>query len=309
MRKRRQLFSALMALCFAIMSITKFANANAEWFPNRSGFLLPDFIDPEEDEKEGYIGRVISEENDLYTYVFEKADGSHTMRVFGQPVKYIADDGEIRDISLGIRQNKSGGFVSADHEIITTFANYMSGGVSLDYADISISLFPQALTEHDPEAILSDDGKVVTYQVDDATSYTYVLTGAGFKEDIIVNEYTGQTDYEFILQTNGLSLGEEYGSFYLSDSDGAIKAIIGDAILFSENDQENSIEKMSVDTIITNSVYLITISIDPDHIENVEYPIHIDPTIEINYSNNGSGAIEDVTINNNTTFSLLMILL
>ena len=33
------------------------------------------------------------------------------------------------------------------------------------------------------------------------------------------------------------------------------------------------------------------------------YPIRIDPTIEIKYSNNGAGAIEDITISTNTNFS------
>lgn len=43
----------------------------------------------------------------------------------------------------------------------------------------------------------------------------------------------------------------------------------------------------------------MTIHIDADYLldEATVYPIRIDPTIEINYSANGAGAIEDVTIN------------
>jgi len=40
----------------------------------------------------------------------------------------------------------------------------------------------------------------------------------GFKEDIVVNEYTGQTEYTFKLYINGLTLVKENGPYFLTDS-------------------------------------------------------------------------------------------
>ncbi len=49
----------------------------------------------------------------------------------------------------------------------------------------------------------------------------------------------------------------------------------------------------------------MTVIVDPEFLsdENTAYPIRIDPTIEICYDSNGSGAIEDVTINSLDTSS------
>lgn len=68
-------------------------------------------------------------------------------------------------------------------------------------------------------ATLIDD-KTIGYQLDERTSLEYSLTYTGFKEDIVVSEYTGQTEYEFTLLTEGLTLEEIDGSYYLTDENG-----------------------------------------------------------------------------------------
>lgn len=69
--------------------------------------------------------------------------------------------------------------------------------------------------------------------MDNKTSLEYSLTYTGFKEDIVVSEYTGQTEYEFTLLTEGLALEKIDGSYYLVDEKGEIKANIGDVIIFT----------------------------------------------------------------------------
>ena len=64
------------------------------------------------------------------------------MRIYSHPVKYVAEDGSIRDISLDIEAKNGGGFVTADHEIITTFESKLTEGVSLEYNDIELTLVP-----------------------------------------------------------------------------------------------------------------------------------------------------------------------
>lgn len=76
-------------------------------------FIIPDIISTEEADREGYIGRVYEEENNLSTFVFKNSDGSHTMKVFGHPVKYEDENGKINDISLRLSENGDGSFSTA----------------------------------------------------------------------------------------------------------------------------------------------------------------------------------------------------
>ncbi len=268
-----------------------------------SGFELPDIVDEAEADANDYIGRVKAEEKDLNTFVFANGDGTNTMRIYSHPVKYVAEDGTVRDISLDVEAKVGGGFVTADHEIITTFERELTDGINLEYNNVDITLVPELGTV-EPIATLSNDGKVVTYEMNDVTSFVYELTYAGFKEDIVVDEYTGQTEYEFTLYTNGLALVEEYGSYFLTDSQGNVKATIGDIIVFTADERNNTMGSMTYETVVANQEYVLTIHLDAAYLadDDTVYPIRIDPTIEINYDNNGAGAIEDVTINELATF-------
>ena len=308
MKRSHKLLSLILTICIAMSMLTGFAPANAVADSTATGsevFELPDIVDSVEVKENDYIGRVEAEEKDLYTFVFANGDGTNTMRIYSHPVKYVADDGSIRDISLDIEAKRGGGFVTADHEIVTTFESKLTDGITLEYNDVEIMLVPALGLGTMPTAELSTDGKVVTYEMNDITSFVYELTYAGFKEDIVVEEYTGQTEYEFTLYTNGLTLCQEYGSYYLADAEGNVEATIGDIIVFTADERNNTMGSMTYETVRANQEYVLTIHLDAEYLadEDTVYPIRIDPTIEINYDNNGAGAIEDVTINQNSTFS------
>ena len=261
----------------------------------------PDIITAAEIAQNGYIGRVKSHEKNLYTLVFRNSDGTNTKKIYSHPVKYVDDTGVVRDISLEIGQNKDGSFSTANHEIITTFEKNPLNGITLDYEDISIKMVPALTGNKVPAAAISSDNKKITYSLDSSTSYVYELTYTGYKEDIVVKKYTGQTEYMFKLYTNGLTLTKINETYCLTDSDGEIKAIIGDVIIFTADERNNTFGSITYQTVRQNQEYNITIHVDADYLRDPRtvYPIRIDPTIEIRYSNNGAGAIEDVTLNSN----------
>lgn len=308
MKRTYKLLSLILTICVAMSILTGFApvsKVTESKAVDSKAFKLPDIVESAEAIQNGYIGRVEAAEKDLYTFVFANGDGTNTMRVYSHPVKYITDDGAVRDITLDIEAKTGGGFVTADHEIITTFKNKLTEGISLEYDDVEIMLMPKLGLGVEATAALSSDGKVVSYEMNDITSFVYKLTYAGFKEDIVVEEYSGQSEYEFTLFTNGLTLCEEYGSYYLADAEGNAKATIGDIIVFTADERNNTMGTMTYETIHANQEYVLTIHLDADYLkdEKTVYPIRIDPTIEIKYDNNGAGAIEDVTINQKTTYS------
>lgn len=277
--------------CFAVGSTTPDTNNEEEKFE------IPDIVSVAEVERYGYIARDKEAEEDLNTFVFKNADGTNTMRVYSHPVKYIDETGKTNDISLDISPNFNGSFVSSQHPVQTLFEKRLSDGIRLSYNDIDITMIPEI--NDDITVSLTEDTKKVEYVADENTSYVYGLTYGGFKEDIVVSEYTGQTEYDFTIYTNGLALAENDGSYFLKGEDDVIKATIGDIIIFTADEKNNSTGSMSYVTIEEKEEYVVTIHLDNEYLqdENTAYPIRIDPTIEVNYSNNGSGAIEDVTIN------------
>ena len=262
--------------------------------------LLPDIV-KEDINASQFIGRSPAKETNLNTFVFKNQDGTQTMKVYSHPVKYIDEKGKVQDISTDIKLNANGTFETKANSIKTTFSKVLKDGITLKHDMVNIRLVSDKLSN----AKLSEDNKIVSYVYDDKTTLEYSLTYTGFKEDIIVNEYTGQTEYEFTLHTNGLTLVKENGSYFLKDSKNNIKATIGDIIIFTADERNNTFGDMTHETIIANQEYVITIHVDSAYLKDskTKYPIRIDPTIEINYDEDGAGAIEDVTLNQNTTYA------
>ncbi len=171
------MLSLLLSLCLVFGMFSGFATvAKAETVPSSAEpYTAPAIIDPEETAEKQYVGRVEEAETNLNTFVFQNADGTNTLRLFSYPVKYLAADGKIRDISLDIQAKSGGGFVTKDHEIITTFEKRLADGISLAYEDVNLRLVP-ALSGTNPAAALSKDGKTVSYIKDAKTAFVYQLT-------------------------------------------------------------------------------------------------------------------------------------
>lgn len=221
------------------------------------------------------------------------------MRVYSHPVKYTDKDGNIKDITLDIQSRTGGGFETKDNRIKTTFGKKLSDGIRLQHEKVDVKLIPANLQSL---ATLSADSKMVSYVLDEKTTLEYSLTYTGFKEDIVVSEYTGQTEYTFLLYTNGLTVKEEMGSHYLADSEGNRKANIGDIIIFTADERNNTLGELTYTEVKPNQIYLLTIHIDAEYLadEDTVYPIRIDPTLEV--TDSASAPIEDVTVYTGTSY-------
>jgi uncharacterized protein YjdB len=275
--------------------------------------LLPSIISQEEVQQNQYIGRVRAEEENLNTLVFKNADGTNTMRIFNHPVKYVDTDGTVKDISLKL-ESTSNGFQPAAHNIATTFANQLSDGIRMRYEDIDLLLIPvmqssSSATQTAPMALasLSTNRETVSYPFGVNTTLEYTLTYTGYKEDIVVSQYTGQTEYNFLLQTDGLipEMDTE-GGWILKDSDGNPRASLGDIIIFTADERNNTLGRLTVETIKANQIYLLTIHVDSDWLSDPDtvYPIRIDPAMDVINTSDGSNAIEDLTLNSNAGSSM-----
>jgi len=280
---------------------------------------VPEIVGYEKALQEKHILRLYDEEgDDLNKVVFLNKDGTRTLYLYDHPVKYLDSSGAVRDVSLDIASEASG-FRTAAGNAVTTFSAKLSDGISLSGNGVNVEMVPvmsktvpqtgkvtadatvQPVTQHIAQRI---DSKTIQYPYDSKTTIEYSLTYTGFKEDIVVSEYTGQTEYPFLLYTNGCALTEIDGSYYLTDDEGNIKATIGDIIIFTADERNNTFGQIVPTTIVENEQYLLTIVVDADYLadEKTVYPIRIDPTVEINYASNSSG-IQDVTVSAATTYS------
>ncbi len=262
-------------------------------------FVLPDIINPKEAEELGIKSRAYDKESNLYTFVFDNNDGTSTMKVFNHPVKYYDENGDIKDISLRLTETKNGSYKTADNSIITTFPQKLSDGIDLVYDEVNVSMKP--LVDDNIIAECDDTLRKVSYQADENTSYEYQLTYSGYKEDIVVKQYTGQTEYDFILYTNGLTLREDEGTLRLLDSKGVSAAEIGDIIIYSADHKNNTLGSITYETVKESEEYTLQVHISDDYLrdENTLYPIKIDPYIYVNYAASGIDGINDSTICSN----------
>jgi RHS repeat-associated protein len=314
-RKSVKLISVLLTLATLIVSLplTVFAQQNepveqiVQELPALEQNDVPEQLNYEELVEQGYIQRLYNEEQDLYSYLFGNEDGTKTRFYYQYPVKYIDENGIIRDKSLGIVSKFVNGverFVSRDSDIAVTFHNSLAQGVELAYKELSLSMIPETtgLTLLPMLADLSDDGKSVRYTLDEATYIDYSLTHTGIKEDIVVTEYTGRTSYSFLLSTGGLSVAQnEYGEYVLVDNNEEVQASLGDVLIFTADERNNTFGSMRVEQLKKDHLYRLIIEVDADWLadEKTVYPITIDPTISITVANTTYGTIEDCVIGSN----------
>lgn len=273
---------------------------------------IPDAVGTQAAYERTHIERLYAEEEDsLNNVIFKNADGTNTMYLFDYPVKYVDDYGRINDISLEIAPDiaRPGYYKNVAHSLQTTFSQNAADGINLSDDNVSITLIPLGASSVDSGAIALQstaaqvNNKTVSYTYNNKTTLEYSLTYRGFKEDIVVKEYTGQTEYHFTLLTGGLTLKKIGETFCLTDQHNNIRATIGDIIIFTADEKNNTFGRLTFETVKAMQEYRMTIHVDGDYLrdENTAYPIRIDPTIELNYTNYGAGAIHDVTLNSNYT--------
>lgn len=297
MKAQLKTISLSLALLLSLSLILAPPPALAASEPDKPSRLTPEEVRAELAETRGQ--RIPEEEFDLYSKVFSNGDGTNTLTSYSHPVKYVDEKGEIRDISLKLKEEKDGGFRTEQSNILLELPERLSGGIALSHGGVGITMIPKDAEEKDAAGLLSKDRETVTYRIDEQTAYQYALSYTGLREVIEVASYTGRTEYAFTLRTGGLSLREERGgSFALYDKAGARKAALGDVIVFSADERNNTFGAMRAETVRENEEYTVTLLLDPDYLadERTVYPIRIDPDVTL--PDTSVGTIEDVTVNN-----------
>lgn len=259
---------------------------------------IPEQLDVEELKAQGFSARVKSEETDLSDIVLEKNDGTRALYIFDSPVKYISDDGDVIDKSNKVIKNGSA-FKSESNDIEVTLPLSLSSGITVDDEELNLSMRP--ISNNNLVRVLSVGKKSgeesVKYEdvFDEYTDVEYTYTYDGVKEDIILEKYNGINKFDFELLTNGLELCEDKGVLLLKDNNGNVQAVIGEIVVFSADNKNNTMGKYQIIEKEKNNYYVISVTVDNEYLksEKTKYPVIIDPSIKSNVDNNG---IEDMQV-------------
>ena len=259
-------------------------------------------LEPQDTTRIEHVARLHDEET-LDTHVYLNNDGSRTLYFYDHPVQYLDAQGKRRDISLDIVDTTDAKypFRTKANSVVTSFPASLSDGIKLSGNGVDLRLAARLpIGAGKNQAVRRLDSQTVSYTYDANTTIEYSLTYTGFKEDIVVNSYTGQTEYSFTLYTNGLILTKIADSYYLTDDAGTIRASIGEVIVFTADERNNALGQMRVETIEHKQQYSLTIVLNPEYLADPKtvYPIRIDPTITLNYASEAN-AVADVNIHSN----------
>lgn len=187
--------------------------------------------------------------------------------------------------SLLVDDESSESFVSNPSDIKTSFSKNLEDGITLEFEDTQLTMLPIFVDLDKYEGALSEDSKNVVYDCGESVSLDYELTYTGFKENIILDQYSGISKFDFLLNTNGLKLTlNSENELKLYDENENQATTIGDIIIY-DSDNNISFGNLSFEEIDQNNEYIISVNVDSDFLTSPDtiYPVYVDPTIEIDY--------------------------
>lgn len=237
----------------------------------------------------------LTELEDLNTYVFANADGTRSIYIMHENVKYVDENGTVieKDISL---KSKTGGFGIVQSNVGLLIPNNPVQGINLEYSGFAIKLIPQGLT-NTVSATQSDNSVVYDKAYGENTKLIYTPMLSGVKEDIVLSEYTANATYAFILETDGLTVYRDDNGYYLAHDAKAEPIFFLGNILIYDAVGKPAVGTLTVKTLTDSQKYLLTVTANDDFLSDhsTVYPVTIDPSITVSDSTT-SGSIIDAPI-------------
>jgi len=266
----------------------------AEEYADELSCRITDYVDKAQFESQNYAFRVEQDES-LNTYVFQKEDGKRVVYYLDENVKFIDDNGEVKEKNLSLTSTEKG-FSPACNDIDILLPTTIKESIQFNHGKFSIAITPSGNNFAEGKS----DGKSVSYTevFGENTILRYTPLLSGIKEDIIVTDRTAPAEYSFILKTNGLFVHTDENGFYLSPNLQSEERIrLGNVVAYDAEGHE-SIGYLLVNTVSEGSEYVVTVSIDSDFLvnESTVFPVTIDPTFIVSDNTHGSNAIQDAPI-------------
>ena len=263
-----------------------------------------------------------------YTEDEDNGDGTHTMKMYAEPIKYTNEKGELEFIDNNIvagQINENGNQIyknaASDIEVLISEDLSQSNAIQFNYEDYSIAFTPLNILQKEGRSnanhgFLSADGKAEKDDVYDSgkkygaiefsntfnenTDIKITPMSTGLKEDIILYDIPENTEFSYELTIKKLTpLLRENGDIYFADLEkGLLVAAIANPIMNDSSEEPESCLDIKVELKKTgDSTYRYTLIPDREYLEKAVYPVYIDPTI-----NTQSGGILDTWVQSNRSY-------
>ena len=253
----------------------------------------PEYVDAEQFEEAGHVQRLYDEEG-LDTYVYLNADGSKSVYYMDQDVKFIDEQGNVREKDTALVR-KERGYGMHSNDVGLHIPDSAADGITVSHKSREVKLLPvggTGLAAANNNSILYSNffGRGIHLQ------YTPMLSGV--KEDVIITQYTGVNSFSFLLETGGLYLFDADGRYYLAESATAKAAFYLGEVLVYDAIGRPDMGTMAVETVTPGQCYKLTISADEAFLTDPEtlYPVTIDPTLTVSDNTHSTGAIQDAPV-------------
>ncbi len=262
---------------------------------------LPEILTPDAVAGKGHVLRAKDMETELDTATFENIDGSYSTYVFGEPIKYIDENGKVNDKSNALLSTPLG-FANVKNDIRVSYPNNIALGIAASYGDYNIRMSPiiPAGVTAGNGVLTSNDGSTVSDKVTyngvfgNGTRVEYTQTFAGFKEIIVLENDVGISDFSFNLITGGLYIEERDGRLALVDpSTDSTVATLGSLVIW-DSEYNYYPGEYSFETVKDNSAYTVTVSCDSINTEDIQYPLYIDPSMTVSDNQDNQNTIYDI---------------
>ena len=235
----------------------------------------------------GYVGRMEEEladnvKNEMFSSLEEAFDG----RITEEDIRYATLDNDVHTLYGGT--SDTGIIVGRDGCFIRMISSGETGEVSLSK---SFSISDGEEKERVSYPNVFGEGSILQYNP----------TLHGIKEDIVLQEPTDQIVFSFLVETAGITLIVENGTIQFFDEQ--TNKSIGQfgEILVLDSAGNLSCGTIAVTETEKDDCHLITITVDPEFLQNAVYPVDIDPTVYLDpngtdYICGNYTFIEDVSI-------------
>ena len=268
---------------------------------------IPECMAFEAAEISKFTARLYEKEATLDTVLFANKDGSETIYIFDENVKYINENGEVMDKTnklysqIDARSLSSDySYVNKDNDINTFFPKSLMTevGVSVETQGQNIEMYPIS----DVVSKVTADNDLYGVYYDDVfgefTGIHYKPSFSGYKEEIILEKNVGNK-FGFVLETGNLIPILENGVIYIRDTNGANFGIISPTYVYDSFTGDLSLDDerhFTYDnefklTRISDGKYELIVVVDEEFLNNsaTVYPVIVDPSVTISSTGSGSG--------------------
>ena len=260
-------------------------------------------------EEEGHTALSDDLADSLNSIVFENPDGSRSLYMYDQPVKYRDETGKVRfktnKAKKTDKKNQAGkavySFENEDNDVKAYLPERIDSGILMETENYRLEVFPETEKNSKVKRTGAEEEPLMEYRkaLGEDTHLQYAYTGLGLKENIVLDRYTGRHTFQFRVDTHGLVPQENEGNvIVLQDPETGEAVFTFDQMDVRDADfaQTRHYEDVSYENYYrispapdageSSSTYILTAVIDREFLEaeTTSYPVTIDPTTRYVYN-------------------------